>query len=236
MDLPLQGDVPKQQLSQAVASYVREMIISGHVRRGAFLRIDSLAKAMKTSSTPVREGLLILQSEGFVRLEPRRGFMVVGFTRQDVRDIFWAQATLGGELAARAAALASPELHAELTRLVAAYDEAVAAGDETQTTRLGHLFHRAINLASPSRRLAIMLGSMTKQLPNRLYGMIDGQVKGAQDYHPLIAAAIVAGQAEEARRLMTEHMIEGGEFLVRHLDAQGIWADESPGKSARNAA
>ena len=58
---------------------------------------------MDISSTPVREGLLLLQLEGFVKLSPRRGFMVVGFSRQDVRDIFWAQAMLAGELAARAA-------------------------------------------------------------------------------------------------------------------------------------
>ena len=73
-----QHETTRRQLSQEVATYVRELIISGRVRKGNFLRIESISKAMDISSTPVREGLLLLQLEGFVKLSPRRGFMVVG--------------------------------------------------------------------------------------------------------------------------------------------------------------
>jgi len=48
------------------------------------------------SNTPVREGLLSLRSEGFVRLVPRRGFIAAPFTQQDVQDLFWAHAQLAG--------------------------------------------------------------------------------------------------------------------------------------------
>ena len=114
-----QHETTRRQLSQEVATYVRELIISGRVRKGNFLRIESISKAMDISSTPVREGLLLLQLEGFVKLSPRRGFMVVGFSRQDVRDIFWAQATLAGELAARAAKVITEDECAEIKDLIA---------------------------------------------------------------------------------------------------------------------
>ena len=61
--------------------------------------MEPIAEAVGVSNTPVREGLLALQSEGFVRLVPRRGFVVAPFTAQDVHDLFWAQAQLAGELA-----------------------------------------------------------------------------------------------------------------------------------------
>src|SRR3954464_12516971 len=99
----------RQQLPEEVASYVRELIISGAVPPGEFLRMEPIAEAVGVSNTPVREGLLALRSEGFVQLVPRRGFVVAPFTRQDVRDLFWAQAQLGSELAARAAKKISPE-------------------------------------------------------------------------------------------------------------------------------
>ncbi|MGW5101864.1 GntR family transcriptional regulator [Streptomyces sp. NPDC004100] len=76
---------------------------SGEARPGDFLRTERVAEAVGVSSTPVREGLLALRSEGFVQPVPRRGFVVAPFTRQDVRDLFWTQAQLSGELAARAA-------------------------------------------------------------------------------------------------------------------------------------
>src|SRR5258706_16380727 len=97
------------QLSQTVAMHLREQIISGKLRKGEFLRIDAIAKALGISTTPVREGLLLLQSESFVRLRPRRGFVVNSFSKGDLYDLFWAQATIGAELAARAAMKMSKE-------------------------------------------------------------------------------------------------------------------------------
>ena len=57
MELPRGAQGRRNQLSQDVASYVRELIISGQAREGDYLRIDSIARAMDVSSTPVREGL-----------------------------------------------------------------------------------------------------------------------------------------------------------------------------------
>src|SRR4051794_6008524 len=93
----------RQQLPEEVAAYVRELIMSGAVRPGDFLRMDRIAEAVGVSNTPVREGLLALSNQGFVRQMPRRGFVVAPFKRQDIQDLFWAQGLLAGELGARAA-------------------------------------------------------------------------------------------------------------------------------------
>jgi len=238
MDLPSQRDVARLQLSQVAASYIRELIMSGRARTGDFLRIDSIAKAMSISSTPVREGLLLLQTEGFVRLVPRRGFMVVGFSRQDVRDIFWGQAVLAGELAARAAKLITQDQLAEIADLMEAHRAAVASDDEPLYTRLGHRFHRAINVAARSPRLAILLGGMTKQLPNSLYGKMEGQIKGSLNYHPRIYRALKVRDVEAARTLMHKHIVSGGEILVKHLEELAIWQDSggAPRRRASSAA
>ncbi|MYX42613.1 GntR family transcriptional regulator, partial [Streptomyces sp. SID89] len=106
--------IKRKPIPDEVASYVRELIISGEVRAGEFLRIDLIAAAIGVSNTPVREGLLTLRSEGFVQLVPRRGFVVVPFTREDLHDLFWTQAQLAGELAARAAVRITAEAVAEL--------------------------------------------------------------------------------------------------------------------------
>src|SRR3954453_2280167 len=149
----------RQQLPEEVASYVRELIVSGEVRPGEFLRLEPIAQAVGVSNTPVREGLLSLRSEGFVQLVPRRGFVVAPFTRQDVRDLFWAQAQLAGELAARAAKSMSPEHVRDLAENLQRSEQPLAAGDDEQATALGPGFHREINKAANSPRLALLLGS-----------------------------------------------------------------------------
>jgi Bacterial regulatory proteins, gntR family len=70
---------------------------------GGFIRPETVAEDLGISATPVREGLLQLQTEGFLTVELRRGFTVTALSRDDVRDIYDAQALLGGELTARTA-------------------------------------------------------------------------------------------------------------------------------------
>lgn len=224
----------RQQLPEEVASYVRELIVSGEVKQGEFLRMERIAEAVGVSNTPVREGLLLLSSEGFVKQVPRRGFVVETFTPQDIRDLFWAQAVVGGELAARAALAITPERLARLDAMNESYAEGDRRGDEEMLTNLGHLFHREINLAAESPRLALLQGSIVKQLPNRFYAAIEGQIIDSRDEHPNLVEALRAGDSEKARQLNTHHIAGAADRLIEQLRQRGLWAD-SPEEPQENA-
>ncbi|MFW0788143.1 GntR family transcriptional regulator [Gordonia sp. CPCC 205333] len=219
----------RAQLSEDVAAYVRELIISGRVRPGDFLRTEPIAAAVGVSNTPVREGLLLLSGEGFVELVPRRGFVVADFSPQDVHDLFWAQAALGAELATRAARNITDEQLAHLEEL---YTRHLAAMDRDASSdaaiALGHEFHRAINLAGNSRRLAQMLGMIVKQLPNRFYNDIEGHVADIWDSHPKILVALRKRDAARAGELMRDHIMSGADEVIAMLRNQGIWDDSTP--------
>ncbi|GAA5035122.1 GntR family transcriptional regulator [Streptomyces siamensis] len=214
----------RRRLPDEVASYVRELIISGEVRAGEFLRIEPIAEAVGVSNTPVREGMLALQSEGFVQLVPRRGFIVAPFTQQDIRDLFWTQAHLAGELAARAARKITAEQIARLEAILAEHEKAIAAGDEERIAGFGHAFHREINLAADSHRLTLLLNSAVQHVPNRFYATIEGQVAATRHAHPLLLDALRTGDAGEARALMQRHIAEGADHLVEALDERGLWS------------
>lgn len=217
--------IGRHQLSESVATHLREQIISGRLAPGGFLRIDAIARELKVSTTPVREGLLLLQSESFVRLIPRYGFVVNSFTKQDLRDLFWAQATVGAELAARATARMSTEDISQLQGIHQQHENSVRDGDHELAARLGHRFHRSINLAAQSPRLALFLGTLTRQLPNRFYASIEGQLDGAVSCHPIIIDAIRIRDAGSVRALMHHHIISGADYLIAMLERQGFWAD-----------
>jgi DNA-binding GntR family transcriptional regulator len=215
----------RQQLPEEVATYVRELILSGAVRPGEFLRMERIAEAVGVSNTPVREGLLALRSEGFVRLEPRRGFVVAPFSRQDVHDLFWAQAQLASELAARAAKKLTREQLQHLEELDERHEQAVKDGDSDAVAELGRAFHREINRAADSHRLALLLESVVQQLPNRFYATIEGQVAATRERHPELLAALHQRNARTVRSLMQKHIIEGADHLIEALESRGMWAD-----------
>lgn len=223
---------PRQQLSDDVATYVRELIVSGKARPGEFIRTEPISEALGISNTPVREGLLLLSGEGFIELAPRRGFVVSAFSRQDVHDIFWAQATLAAELTARAAKRISNDQLDYLAQLLADHQKAIKtkAGAE-ESIALAHEFHRTINLAANSRRLAMLLGSIVKQLPNDFYNSIEGHAEETLDVHPRILDALRKRRGKAAGALMQEHIMSGADGLIAMLERRGMWQgdDESDG-------
>ena len=238
MDPIRSSQLPKDvgmQLSASVASHLREQIVSGRLKTGEFLRIDAIASELGVSTTPVREGLLLLQSESFVRLLPRRGFVVNSFSQGDLRDIFWAQAVIAAELASRAAQKMGKEGVAHLQHLITEHKAAYKARNDEQVARLGHEFHRAINLAAESPRLALLLGSLTKQLPNRFYASIEGQLEETFEYHPIILDAIRMKDSDAVRSLMYRHIMGGGDHLVDSLERSGAWG-EPPASVAKSVA
>jgi DNA-binding GntR family transcriptional regulator len=209
----------RRQLSDEVASYVRELIMSGRLRPGDFIRQERIAEELELSATPVREGLLSLKGEGFVELKPRRGFVVAPLSAADVRDLFTAQALLAGELVARATARMSEADLRGLGEVHEALLAAAAAGDGEQVESLNHDFHRRINLAAGAPRLAWMLSISTKFAPRRFFASIPGWWRASAQDHAAILQAITDRDAERARAAMMKHMENAGGLLAANFDS-----------------
>jgi len=209
----------RPQLSDEAASYVRELIMSGRLRPGDFIRQEALADELGMSATPVREGLLALRGEGFVHLEPRRGFLVADLSPSDVRDLFDAQALLAGELAARSSqALSNPAL-AELGDLQDRLHEAAVVGSVDDVESLNHAFHRLVNSSAGAPKIAWTLSVAVRYVPRRFFASIEGWPDASVHDHSTILAALVARDAESARAAMADHFRHAGELLVAHLGA-----------------
>lgn len=220
---PIANSISVRSLPDVVATYVRELILTGELRPGEFLRLTPIAKAVGVSNTPAREALLTLSSEGFVELVPRRGFRVRRLSQRDLRDAFWVQAKLAGELAARAAKVITPEQVAELDQLREEYESAVKSGDEDRIADSGHDFHRYVNYLADSDRLAGILGSIVQQVPNRLYATVEGQIQTTFDDHSKIVEAMRENSPRTARKLAEEHILDQLEHLIGLLGKRDLW-------------
>ncbi len=217
----------RPQLSDEVAAHVRQLVLSGQLRAGEFVRVDRLARDLEMSITPVREGLLALRGEGLLTLVPRRGFQVATLTEGDVRDIFWVQAQIAGELAARASVALDDEALDELEELQRELGEALAGDDLERVERLNHSFHRRINVASDGSRLRWFLAATTRYVPLRYYHRVGGWPDATRHDHTDVLEALRARDAEGARRAMVEHIVHTGELLVAHGGFAGERADDS---------
>lgn len=209
------------QLSSSVASYIRDLIMSGEVRGGDFLRAERVAQDMAVSVTPVREALSALRGEGFVAHEPRRGFVVLPLDARDVTDLFHEQARVAGELAARGAIAADPSLIAELERVQDGLERAAAAGDAVTVERFNFEFHRLINTAPGAAKLVWVLSLLVRYAPRHFFANIPGWAQASVAEHHLIIEQMRLRDGDAARRAMEAHIKHAGSLLAGHLAARG---------------
>lgn len=163
-----------------------------------------------------------LRGEGLLDQLPRRGFVVLPFTDRDITDVSNLQAYVGGELAARAALNITDGQLRELStfhdELVAAY----AADDGDRAVRLNHEFHRAINVAADSAKLAQLMSQITRYAPESVFPTIEGWPDKSVADHKRILAALKAHDEERARAAMSQHLSAGAVPLIEHLVKNGV--------------
>lgn len=214
--------VARPQLSQDVARYVRRRIFDGAYAAGEYVRLEQLAAELGVSVTPVREALLELRAEGLLVQQPHRGFMVLPVTGRDIADVSTVQAHIGGELAARAAANITDEQLTQLKDLQAQFEDAYKQHDRERAVRLNHEFHRAINLAADSPKLAQLMGQITRYAPEAVFPTVEGWPGQSVKDHRRVIAALEKRDEERARTAIAEHFVAGVAPLVEHLMEQGV--------------
>lgn len=212
------GRRPPPRLSDGAATHIRELIISGQLPTGEFLRPEAVADELGISATPVREGMLQLQSEGFLRVEPRRGFVVCTLSPKDVSDAFEAQALLAGELCARTASLLTLDDVKALQGLQRELELAAQRGNLVDVEELNFQFHRTIYHISDSPKILWLLAATLRYAPRRFYPTIGGWSAASSRDHRSILKALQAYDSEAARQAMADHIRRAGKLLAQHLE------------------
>lgn len=212
--------VYRRQLSDEVASHLRQSIMAGEYAPGESVRAEALGSALDVSATPVREALHTLRAEGFLDLVPRRGFTVAPLVAGDIRDIFEAHALIAGELSARATERATPDDIAVLEKIHAELMEVAKAGDTEHLERLNHEFHRKVYLLAGSDRLRWALGNFVKYVPRAFYAQIEGWPETTAADHSEVLRAIADHDTAAARSAMAQHIRNSGEKLAEYFESR----------------
>jgi DNA-binding GntR family transcriptional regulator len=207
-------------LYQEVAERLRQRIFAHELTPGTWIDEQKLAEEYGISRTPLREALKVLASEGLVDLRPRRGCYVTEISRQDTDDIFPLMALLEGRCAAEAVKRAKP---ADISTLKAIHEKLESAARDGRIDAFfesNQEFHKKIQELSGNRWLLSVIQDLRKVLKlSRLHSLsLEGRLQQSLDEHRLIMAALQAGDAVKAEKLMHDHLLSGREALAKIRD------------------
>ena len=190
-----------------VGDALRQGILEGTIEAGTRLVQTEIAQQLGVSTTPVREALRDLATEGLVRLDAHRGGIVSRLTDKDLLEIH--------ELCR----LVEPEAMRQVV-LIADAQMVDAAGDilremRTETdpvrwTQLNRSFHAQLLDAIPSDRLRSLLKTLRGSVAP--YVAMASRKQGSEHFdtanreHQEILDAIKAGDADLCAELTRKHV------------------------------
>lgn len=216
----LDSTIERRGLRDHVYERILQLLLSGEVAPGERLSIDTIARQLDVSPTPVREAMVQLERTGLVTREALKGYRVappLGLAQ--LRELFEARIMLE----ARAARLATPATPQMLEELRIAEEEHRHMGERVITAlRAGATdvelttayftadaaFHRVVFDHCGNRYLTEMSETLGAQLHRMRQSVLHGvtDVREAIAEHEAIVDAFASDDTDAPERLMQHHI------------------------------
>lgn len=192
-------------LREQVYTYLREKIASGDLSPGASINLSALSKELQVSSSPLRDAMIQLDLEGFVKITPRRGIIVKPLTFEEIRDLYQVIGALEVSVFHEVFDLLDGEKSAEMQRLNDAMKKGLAAGNHEKHYYLNRDFHNVYLDLSKNNQLRSIIHPLKERLLDfrkRQYDVEWELLKCGE--HQLIIDAIKARDVTETARVTRE--------------------------------
>lgn len=222
--VPIKNSVPLTAFAgasrQTAHEYVREVlrraILNGELETGSRLVQAEIAATLEVSTTPVREALRDLASEGLIRFDPHRGAVVAELSGEELREIYEIRQILEPHAMRQAVPALGESTLEQLRKLQARMTE---ARHSASFVDLNRTFHMMIYEAASSPRLVAIIRSLEDAAVMYIGAALEtnpGLRDAAVHDHGEILAALERRDAEAAVDAITRHLQLPLEAL-RHL-------------------
>jgi DNA-binding GntR family transcriptional regulator len=205
-------------LADRVFERLESDIFSGEYRQNEIMTENQLAADLGVSRTPIREAVKRLSQENLVRLLPN-GIQIVGMTAEDIRDIYEIKRAMEGEVAARAAMHATSSDMEDLRGAIEMQEFFIDKGNFENVINMDDKFHYVIYKASKSAIFCDLLYPLHRRIQRYRKASVSDVSRAKKSYleHKAIYEAISRGDADAARKLMTEHVVNAETSLLKKM-------------------
>ena len=196
----------RQTAHEFVRETIRQAILSGDIPSGTRLVQADLAEQLEVSTTPVREALRDLASEGLIQFDAHRGGIVHEISNEELQEVYDLRMLLEVEAMRLAAAKITPD---QLAQARAIHERMLSDPWSAAWVTLNRDFHLTIYAAAQSPRLlAILKGLLDASV---MYVSAASMQKPAlreraNKDHAAILDALEAHDVEKAAEHIAAHM------------------------------
>ncbi|MGW7103071.1 GntR family transcriptional regulator [Streptomyces sp. NPDC054838] len=199
---------PVVTAADRVYQHVKQGVLGRRYEGGALLTEGEVAEAVGVSRTPVREALLRLETEGLLKLYPKKGALVLPVSAQEIADVIETR-LLVEEFTVRKAVPAPPALLERLAALIDEQRRHAAEGDLVALMAADRAFHAEIVRHAGNQilsRLYDQLRDRQLRMGVALLHAHPDRVERTLAEHTEILDALRAGEPEPAATAVRAHV------------------------------
>ena len=171
------------------------------------LNIKELAKEFGVSPMPIREVLILLESEKLIHIIPNNGIYVNDISFQELKDVFEVRLFLIGLSGRLAAQRITPE---ELNKLKELLEKIKQEKNRRKLIQLDAEFHDLVNCSTKNQTLAETLKRLRNQIGRLWFFAKENDAysqKIPEDFEELIKA-LENKEQNKSEQIMKEHAIQ----------------------------
>lgn len=198
-------------LADAVADQIRNAIFSGEFAPGERLYEAALAREFGISRGPIREALALLEGDGLVDNEPRKGKFVRPLDERIIDEIYSLRRVLEPYAAELIIDSLTDSMKEKLDAAVDAIEDASKTGDLAAVARSDLAFHRKLYELSDHRPLLRVWGDIISGSLQMLVSITTPTHTPTDPVrnHEEIVGCIVSGDHRKTRDVLVEHIEDG---------------------------
>lgn len=208
-------------LRDKIIASIREAIIEGRIKAGERLTEPDVAKTLGVSRTPLREAFLQLESEGFVKVTPRRGAVVSELSEKDAEETYIIKSVLEGLAARLAGKNISEDVLYQLRALNAEMEKKAKSKEKDYRAilELNAKFHFIMNKASGNEKLCHLINLLRKQTLryNYIYLTVLSHITQSIEEHKGIIEALEKRDQALVEKLVYNHGENAGKALCNYI-------------------
>ena len=213
------GSTFRSQAYHALKQAISEMDIYDHDNE---IRLEErqLSDMLGVSRTPIREALTLLEQEGFIRLQPRRGIFVIRKTKAEIIEMIQVWAALESMAGRIVAQNATDEDIRTLWDLFRNFEQRSPKEHVNEYSDANIAFHKSIFRLSGSKLIQDMTDNLfihIRAIRKLTIGQENRAERSIHD-HKEIIKALERRDADQAEKLIRDHTLGLAAHVEKHCD------------------
>jgi DNA-binding GntR family transcriptional regulator len=207
-----------ETLKESVYNQLENLLTTGQLERNEVYSANKFSDTLGVSRTPVREALMQLVSEGYLRAIDGRGFEVRSFSTQEIKDVFETRKLIETHIVRQILNQITLTDIQKLKSFVDAMEQSAQQNDPVKFLEADQNFHFQLIHSYPNHHIASIMNNI-----RNLISILGHQIVGLNDRfrevineHKQIVAALEKKDSKLAVETMqnhldvTEHYLLGG--------------------------